>query len=658
MRLKKRVRHSIEKALNKPVSYIAHHIGDVDAVSFDVFDTLVLRNCTQPTDVFDFVELVYNKRHPHDPIRSFKKQRLEAEIDAAALRENGATNISEIYDMLDSSFGPSRCEELQEIEIEVELSLCRPNQEMKHLYDSLIEHGVRVYITTDMYLPVEVIDRILKNCGYLRYSGLFLSSDTGYSKRNGTQFSFLLESEGIDASYICHIGDTFISDYAMSRKHGIRSFLYQHEGSIGTECYKTDGMGHCHLPDDSLQSNMLINIINYGVTKDDSPSRQLGYSVLGPILLGYTLWLHNLCTVEKAEGISFLAREGRVLKRAYEAVFPRSAEANTYVHVSRHAVCRASAYQAKTMEELESIFSSLLRDVNTVAELLLLVNPDVDLSVLDEFEYGIKDRDYKQVDQDMLFRIIENSCSESFDTQGRLAKRYLEQNVRTSNRVILSDVGWSGTMQYYLEEILGIVSIGAYMAVNDYRAPNKRMDRRGYWCGPEEWDSRGQSLRFTTSAFEALFLSTEGTTIGYEERDGSCTPVLAENENCKEARECIDEMQCAALEFIEDCVKSDVAKYFASINRQVAFLPYFNCVANPSKTAMRFYNEFMAMSTVGSGKHSIISAKSLPYYLLHLNECYSDFKSNSSKILWLKSIIRLPLPYDSILNVISMIQDA
>lgn len=60
--------------MNCKLEYILKH----DCVSFDIFDTLVKRYVSLPTDVFDIVELRYNSLHgtSNEKIRGFKELRI------------------------------------------------------------------------------------------------------------------------------------------------------------------------------------------------------------------------------------------------------------------------------------------------------------------------------------------------------------------------------------------------------------------------------------------------------------------------------------------------------------------------------------------------------------------------------------------------------
>ena len=57
-------------------------IEKAEIVSFDIFDTLIVRNCIEPHEVFDIVEFRYNRENNKNKIEGFRRYRLEAEKEA------------------------------------------------------------------------------------------------------------------------------------------------------------------------------------------------------------------------------------------------------------------------------------------------------------------------------------------------------------------------------------------------------------------------------------------------------------------------------------------------------------------------------------------------------------------------------------------------
>ena len=91
-------------------------IDKVDVVSFDIFDTLLLRPVYKPRDMFYFVE---NENHVVD----FRRKRVRAEEWAREHtdKKNGEINIFDIYQHLEEWCGiDAEKSALKEIEIEKE----------------------------------------------------------------------------------------------------------------------------------------------------------------------------------------------------------------------------------------------------------------------------------------------------------------------------------------------------------------------------------------------------------------------------------------------------------------------------------------------------------------------------------------------------------
>ncbi|MGN1079456.1 MAG: hypothetical protein ACI4TE_04710 [Alphaproteobacteria bacterium] len=104
-------------------------------VSFDIFDTAVVRLLPRPKDLFKIIEKQY-------ALPSFyKNRRLAARLVRAENKAKGILEITldEIYDRLraiDSSI-TLKAEELKQAEINLELRLCRRNNEIGALFDYL-----------------------------------------------------------------------------------------------------------------------------------------------------------------------------------------------------------------------------------------------------------------------------------------------------------------------------------------------------------------------------------------------------------------------------------------------------------------------------------------------------------------------------------------
>ena len=116
--------------MDHKLKYILKH----DCVSFDIFDTLVKRYVSLPTDVFDIVELRYNSLHgtSNEKIRGFKELRINAELKARK-KIIEEVSIDEIYNFIE--FSPAINEELKNLELKTEYEVCIPNKSIVSLFN-------------------------------------------------------------------------------------------------------------------------------------------------------------------------------------------------------------------------------------------------------------------------------------------------------------------------------------------------------------------------------------------------------------------------------------------------------------------------------------------------------------------------------------------
>lgn len=266
----------------------------IEVVSFDIFDTLVLRSVKDPKDVFDIVENIYNSNECTS-ISRFKERRVEAEDLARKTTTKEEITLDDIYIQEPLSVFDSQIRlKLMTLEIEIEIKVCYANPQIKPLYSKAINEGRKVVITSDMYLPKAVIASILMNCGYSNYSSLFLSCEENMTKRTGSLFRKVISTLNVSPKQILHIGDNIISDYIMPLKLGIHARKVHR---------KSNAM---------MKGNKYLNtfIKRYNTYSSDDYYKNFGYTAFGPLLYGYCLWLKKQFEEKDLHKVYFFSRDG------------------------------------------------------------------------------------------------------------------------------------------------------------------------------------------------------------------------------------------------------------------------------------------------------------------------------------------------------------
>ena len=171
--------------------------------SFDLFDTLIARRCVYPTEIFNKVE--QTSKYPN-----FARMRIAAEAQIAT----GHYTIHDIYRSLveHNNIPAGEAERLKSLELQIEEDNLFPiAQHCQELNSTDI-------VVSDMYLPFEWLNKLLRDKFGLRPRQLYLYSN---GKRDGTVWPRIKETMKITE----HVGDNPVTDKASAQAAGIPARL-------------------------------------------------------------------------------------------------------------------------------------------------------------------------------------------------------------------------------------------------------------------------------------------------------------------------------------------------------------------------------------------------------------------------------------------------
>ena len=190
--------------------YIINQAQQFDVVTFDVFDTLIIRDVKNPTDIFS---LAYG--------RIGRYIRVISEIIARRKSETGEVTLADI-----SKICPFSCDK----ELVIENEYCRANPILFDVYKELVKMGKKVYAISDMYLSSEHINSLLKKSGF--EIPVLVSCEEKCSKKDGSLFKRFMEINSLSPDEIVHIGDNHESDGDGAKKAGIKSLVIEKHTSM------------------------------------------------------------------------------------------------------------------------------------------------------------------------------------------------------------------------------------------------------------------------------------------------------------------------------------------------------------------------------------------------------------------------------------------
>lgn len=288
-----------------------------DVISFDVFDTLIMRKVLRPTDVFYIVghkaELNNVSPAAYVEIREYADQYNKYE-----------KNIYGIYHTLQDMLMLMDVERdrLMELEIETEVQMAVCRKEMVEAFHYALSTGKRVFLISDMHLTETMISRILTNVGIEGYEKLLVSSDYHYSKVSGL---FHIYKKLIQKGKCLHIGDNKISDGAASEE-GIDVFLIRSAGKMLMDsnlCTLKEYAGS--MKEQNALGLLLSELFNnpfalhagHGVVQVRT-YKELGCRFLGIYVVAYIDWLVRQLREIRVDKMLFSTRDGFLFYNLYQ----------------------------------------------------------------------------------------------------------------------------------------------------------------------------------------------------------------------------------------------------------------------------------------------------------------------------------------------------
>ncbi|MBO4779932.1 MAG: hypothetical protein J5497_04770, partial [Selenomonadaceae bacterium] len=196
-----------------------------EIVSFDIFDTLLMRFVAKPALVNEIIRFRVENLLGHE--FNFPKLRIEAENLVRQSKTVGDVTLDEIYKKFGEicGFDGETCKKIRDLEIETELKLILPRQDMIDWFNEIRKRGREIWLISDMYMQTPDLERLLRKCGITDYDKLLISSETGLRKDTAEIWDRLAAEGYTSQRKIVHIGDNETSDLQLP---GDRNFGIYH----------------------------------------------------------------------------------------------------------------------------------------------------------------------------------------------------------------------------------------------------------------------------------------------------------------------------------------------------------------------------------------------------------------------------------------------
>ena len=300
----------------------------IDIVSFDIFDTLLIRPFVKPTDLFEYISVKYSAPE-------FSTLRIQAENNARAKKSSKEVTLDEIYAEIDPKF-----KNLKDIEFETELKLIKPQPISKSYYNEAVATSKKIICVSDTYFTHTQIKKLLDKCGYCQIDKIYLSSE--YEDHKGkTLFKAVIDDLKISPEKILHVGDNRISDFEQPIKFGLHAVLLNKLTDIFFK--KRDANKpfiEFYEKKNNLRGSVWISMISRNramLPKSTSFWFDLGYCLGGPFVIGYMNYIVKTVEENPVDKLFFASRDGYILKKIFDKYFSKNLHVDSeYVYLSRN----------------------------------------------------------------------------------------------------------------------------------------------------------------------------------------------------------------------------------------------------------------------------------------------------------------------------------
>ena len=552
-----------------------------DVVSFDLFDTLLVRPFLSPDDTFSFLAIRYADHLKRQGVVDFVSKRKDAEricreeIHAADPQIEDCT-LTQIYEAFARLYDVSLtvAKRLQNYEEELDMELCRPREGGMDLLRFAQAVGKKVIVTTDTYYERPYLLRLLQANGIDGWDKLFVSSETGKLKGSGNMYK-LLQKE-YPGKTILHIGDNWQSDYVCAEEQGLEVAFVPNTREIAANIHYDNYTSDAYI----LHTPRVLTFadigqvsaqINLNATQAVSMNRMfakpypswnpelrynanayfMGNYLLGTQMLGLAAWIYDVCRQNGYRKVVFLARDGYIPLLAFDAMMKGRGLDDVkydYFRVSRRSMIPVAIGQAHDLAALEEWVAIHKHTPESLMELLSDYFDDKQIisSALEKQEIDPQDH---LTDQTLFHKTIA-VLNHYFDFD-----KLDEYNARFSLAVqevfpkgtVAFDLGYSGRIQSMLCQAAGRPIDVCFLHSSGLSA-SMLSQKQGFRI----YSFLQYTPKITSIVREYFYSETAPSCIGYRFDEGKLAPLYDDSRYGYIERYIQEEMVRGMTDFIAD----------------------------------------------------------------------------------------------------------
>ncbi len=425
---------------------------DIKVISFDVFDTLLIRPAIAPKAILQLVCWKLEK--------IIKRNLFFDRINAESVLKDPFCTIEKIWDYIGNrnDLTDADIEICIKTEIEIEKKLLYPRKIGRDLYDLAIKSGKKIIVVSDMYLSDTIIRNILETNGFNEISNQYVSCICKNRKSTGALYKYVLDKECIKPYNFLHIGDNYISDYKIPKSLGAKAIHVPSNLELFKKLYhgkRIESLLNKLNNYESIIWGACINEIMECSTQVDALSL-ISYVVVAPTLLHTGLYILNNSDIQdNYKRIYFASRDGYLPLKIYEILSSHSAKKKIQSHyfaASRRAYApytEDSIYNCLSNERMSQdyLLSDFIQqnmwNMALKNKLLEAIQPD---------NLGIHIKNKLDVVKNILAP-FSDEIKEDTENKKKLCRQYYENIFADDKNPLVFDCGYSGSISRSLNNV-------------------------------------------------------------------------------------------------------------------------------------------------------------------------------------------------------------
>lgn len=519
-------------------------MNGIDLVTFDIFDTVLIRRCGKPDNVFALLALYL---FPDDVAKQ--------EEFIVWRRSCGGYTLENFYSKANAiSFVPYNYRQLIDAELHVEEDQLIANFSVKNIISDLRSKGKVIKFLSDMYLPSDFLEFVLRREGCFEDGDeVIVSCEWRARKENGSLYQAV--SDAYRPESWTHYGDNKHSDVMVAKRFGIKTVHVKSDYTGIEQNWIDNSFDHLN----GWQLSLLAGIARASRLKADSDSAfRLAVDYIIPIYLPFVVSVMNKARARGIKRIYFLSRDAFILHRI-ACYLPNDDLDIRLLFVSRMSLVQPFARITGADGYMTCVKNHTLigRSVDALLANLQISLDDV-RKFSDKLTFSvIETPEQEEIFLEVIFSNLEfvNFMRNVTDVKLSVLKDYfVQEGLLDGVPSAMVDIGWFGSLRLMMNALLKF--FGAKPLEFYYLSVTRDALPAVYGDFIPFFKIGNLSVKNVTVIQHYYSLSPWPDTIGYEKNNDTVVPVF-ENDKAYEESEIVKTVIGAVDVFVQQFTEWD-----------------------------------------------------------------------------------------------------